>query len=306
MRSQQTLNDGNILVNAFKTNPLTQNIQTTIIKLAANGNVIWSNSLETGSNSTVIEIQQILELVAGSYVIAGKLSENNENKIFIAKLNSTGAMLWRRSFTPTSPTLISPCFNGVYALAEQPVTGNLYGSLKLSMVTSGTTFEVNVVAAFDQNGASLWAKHFFHQDIESYTNFSGLQVINNSVITIAETAMLFGNTVASPAFLYSKLDAQTGQLDLVRCHKVMSDPNDSTTAIGGYTDAHLHSQASIKTLNSEIIYYGSPIYGSLKNGMMARFDSIGNFITGRNLFLHTTSPFFIVPFLRYMLLQMDG
>lgn len=296
VRSQQTLNDGSLLVNAFKTNPVSLNIQTTIIKVAANGNVIWSNSLETGNNSTVLEIHQILELSLGSYLLAGKLSENNVNKIFIAKLNAAGALLWRRSFTPNSPALITPVFQGVYALAEQPVTGNLYGSLQVSTMTSGgSSFEVNVVAAFDQNGTSLWAKHFFHPTIESYTNFSGLQVINNSVITIAESAMNFGDPEPSPVFLYTKLNAQTGQLELVRCHKVMPDILDSTTVTGSYSNPRLHSQASLKTLNGEILYYGSPIYSSLKDGMMARFDSLGSFLYGRNLFLHTTSPFIYRP-----------
>lgn len=296
VRSQQTLNDGSILVNAFKTNPITSNVQTTIIKLAPDGTVIWSNSLETGDNSAAIEIQQILAMASGSYMIAGTLSETNANKVLIAKLNSAGAILWRRSFTLNSPALTTPVFTGVYALAEQPVTGNLYGSLQVSTVASGgSSFEVNVVAAFDQNGTSLWAKNLYHPTIESYTNFSGLEVINNSVITIAETAMNFNDTEPSPAFVYSKLDAETGQLNLVRCHKIIADPLDSTTVTGSYANPRLHSQASLKTVTGEIIYYGSPIYSSLKDGIMARFDSIGNFLSGRNLFLHTSSPFFYQP-----------
>ncbi len=235
IRSQLTLNDGNILINAFKINPFTQKIQTTIIKLYNNGDIIWSNNLETG-NGSIIEIQQLLELESNGYVIAGRLTGNNDDKIFLAKLDLSGSIMWQRSFSLNSPSLNTPDFKGFYALAEDPVSGKIFASLQVSTnLNGGSTFDVNVVAGFNSNGINLWAKYLFHNDIEPYTNFSGLEVINNSVIAIAESAMFFpGVTEVSPSFIFTKLNIDTGVPDLVRCYKVMPDPLDSTTFVGSY------------------------------------------------------------------------
>lgn len=194
--SLQLLSDGSIVLVA-------RGASAIVLKLDANGNVIYSNNWNVGGN---IYPRSIRTTTGGGFIVAGTASVfgsgGTSNDAFVAKTDALGDTTWVRSFGELSS-------DGAFEV-RQTADG---GYVMVGSVGSWSNYDQRLyVIKLDANGNLVWEKKHT-SGVQQWTGYSIQQTLDGGYIATGNNY----DSTAGPNFhsmLLVKMDAN-GDVDWV-------------------------------------------------------------------------------------------
>lgn len=172
-----------------------------VVKLNPNGNVVWAktavgydgNDIGIGINCDLMGNVSITGSIVGTVVfdnITLSLSSLGSSKMFVAKYNSRGNIMWameaRGGGNASASSITTDAHDNTYVMGIIPGTLNIGG---VTLSTTPAWWIDNFIAKFDKQGGLVWAKVVkgtpsysgrITSDLEGNIYFSGTENINNN------------------------------------------------------------------------------------------------------------------------------
>jgi hypothetical protein len=129
--------DGNILISG------PENSDDLLMKVDRNGNLIWRQVYPFGMGQCFVSIDSISDI----YIASSKVGPANTDNLVLRKTDSTGIIIWERTYINTSAYVAS--INPIYIAPN--------GFLYLSSATTSFSISKGFLWCFAPNGDSLWS-----------------------------------------------------------------------------------------------------------------------------------------------------
>ena len=127
-----------------------------VVKLDANGNIVWSKSY---LGSFYKETHKIINTADGGYLIAGSANSNDgvmatqgDPNLFVVKLDANGNYVWGKSYGVVEmllPTGLAVCSDGGYVVCGSSTAAS-----------TGHGWQDYLIVKIDANGNKVWSKTY--------------------------------------------------------------------------------------------------------------------------------------------------
>lgn len=234
-----------------------------VMKTAPDGAVVWSKRLFAPGKA--IQVSRVMELSDNTILLTGLFCEQDltNARIFIAKLDDAGNLLWNKFYDETGTPAAWQLF--FYNVAEAP-DGKILATWKrgnLGNLPSDSSYAT--VCCLDQAGNMVWSKTFFGNADEYNINVSGIFFQNDEVVVTGQVSDFYnpagcngtgnfivlrlrltdGSLLQTKAWCYSEPSGNGQQHSSPEIHYAATQVNNNYIA--------LHGQ--FHNLNQERYYY---------------------------------------------------
>lgn len=182
-----------------------------VLKLGLDGNIIWEKTLGTTTGN---ERAQLIQLLAGGYVVAGYVWPEEgtpENSIWLMKLNpSNGSVLWQKTYA-------SP--GGQY-LGLRTMQAGSQGLILAGKITDQgyRAFAMSLNSA----GEIQWQR-YYHDPSYIFPTFASIRQLNNGYIVAGRQEFYGSDGDILPMVWVLRLD-ETGRIVWERAHATGTAP----------------------------------------------------------------------------------
>jgi gliding motility-associated-like protein len=196
-----------------------------LVKFDMNGNLLWATELR-GNIMFEIYSLELYEMSDGSLLLGGEynnaLYDTVPNKNYydglVVKFNSTGTILWSKTFHSTDIICTNSSSIYIEGLAEGP-----NGEVLVTGTITNCPFPLlQWVMSLDSNGNIKWSRRFAHPtgDGEGF----GVFYSNNEVLIIGRNNCYCSGSDGIIYLTFTTLDYTTGQIRRERTHR-LDQPN---------------------------------------------------------------------------------
>ena len=157
------------------------------------GNRIWSKRIESGINS---HFTKTIQLADGSFLLGGPSSQDH-SKIFLAKLTSTGNLIWSGNYS-LDGRFSNSNFVDLYALNEGP-NGDLFFTARAShfdFAVPEYDSTCTIIARLNNLGSIIWSRALSLEGAtsgQSISNPAGIYFKNGKIVVIGQSFDLNGS-----------------------------------------------------------------------------------------------------------------